>query len=60
MDRLHDEMKKIMSDTDMKEKTANIGLIPFDTAPVAATVDYIKSEQAKWGALVEALGLKGT
>ncbi|MEA3026588.1 MAG: hypothetical protein QOF91_1873 [Alphaproteobacteria bacterium] len=60
VDRLHDEMKKIMSDPDMKERTANIGLIPFDTAPVAATADYIKSEQAKWGALVEALGLKGT
>jgi tripartite-type tricarboxylate transporter receptor subunit TctC len=60
VDRLHDEMKKIMSDPDMKERTANIGLIPFDTAPVAAIADYIKSEQAKWGALVEALGLKGT
>ena len=60
VDRLHDEMKKIMSDPEMKERTANIGLIPFDTPSVAATADYIKSEQAKWGALVEKLGLKGT
>jgi tripartite-type tricarboxylate transporter receptor subunit TctC len=60
VDRIHDEMNKIMSDPDMKERTANIGLIPIEPPSVAATADYIKSEQGKWGALVEKLGLKGT
>ena len=43
----------------MKEKAANIGLIPIDTPSVDGINDYIKSERAKWGALVEKLGLKG-
>jgi tripartite-type tricarboxylate transporter receptor subunit TctC len=60
VDRLHAEMKKIMSDPDMKQKVANIGLIPIDPPSVDATRDYIKSEQVKWGELVEKLGLKGS
>ena len=60
VDRLHTEMKKIMSAPDMKEKASNIGLIPVDTPSVAGISDYIRSEQAKWGSLVEKLGLKGT
>jgi tripartite-type tricarboxylate transporter receptor subunit TctC len=60
VDRLHAEMKKIMSDPAMKEKAANIGLIPTDTPSVAGMQDYIKAERVKWGALVEKLGLKGS
>jgi tripartite-type tricarboxylate transporter receptor subunit TctC len=60
VDRLHAEMKKIMSDPDMKQKVANIGLIPIDPPSVDGTRDYIKAEQVKWGALVEKLGLKGS
>jgi tripartite-type tricarboxylate transporter receptor subunit TctC len=60
VDRLHEEMKKIMSDPGMKEKAANIGLIPIDTPSVAGMQDYIKAERVKWGALVEKLGLKGS
>jgi tripartite-type tricarboxylate transporter receptor subunit TctC len=60
VDRLHSEMQKIMSTPDMKEKAANIGLIPITPPSVAETSDYIKSEQVKWGTLVEKLGLKGT
>ena len=44
----------------MKEKAANIGLIPIDTPSVDGMNDYIKSERAKWGSLVEKLGLKGS
>jgi tripartite-type tricarboxylate transporter receptor subunit TctC len=60
VDRLHAEMKKIMSDPEMKTRIANIGLIPVDMPSVDGTRDYIKSEQAKWGTLVEKLGLKGS
>lgn len=60
VDRLHAEMKKFMSDPATKEKIANIGLIPVDPPSVEGTRDYIKAEQAKWGALVEKLGLKGS
>jgi tripartite-type tricarboxylate transporter receptor subunit TctC len=60
VDRLHAEMKKIMSDPEMKAKAANIGLIPFDTPSVDGINDYIKSERVKWGALVKKLGLEGS
>ena len=60
VDRLHSEMHKIMTAPDMMEKAANIGLIPITPPSVSETSEYIKSEQAKWGALVEKLGLKGT
>ncbi len=60
VDRLHSEMKKIMSDPEMKKRTADIGLIPFDTPSVEGINDYIKSERVKWGALVDKIGLRGT
>ncbi len=60
VDKLHAEMKRIMSDPGMVEKAANIGLIPIETPSVEGIADYIKSEQQKWGALVKTLGLEGT
>jgi tripartite-type tricarboxylate transporter receptor subunit TctC len=60
VDRLHDEMKKIMNDPVMKKRAADIGLIPIDTPSVAGIADYIKSERTKWGALVDKLGLRGS
>jgi tripartite-type tricarboxylate transporter receptor subunit TctC len=60
VNRLHAEMKKIMSDPMMKEKAANIGLIPIDTPSIDGINDYMKAERAKWGALVETLGMKGS
>ena len=45
----------------MKEKASNIGLIPIDTPSVEGIeTTTSKSERAKWGALVEKLGLKGS
>jgi tripartite-type tricarboxylate transporter receptor subunit TctC len=60
VDKLHAEMKKIMSDPDMKKKAADIGLIPIDTPSVDGINDYIKAERVKWGTLVEKIGLKGS
>jgi tripartite-type tricarboxylate transporter receptor subunit TctC len=60
VDRLYNEMKKIMSDPDMKQRAANIGLIPIDSPSVEGMQDYIKAEREKWGSLVEQLGLKGS
>lgn len=60
VDRLHAEMKKIMSDPEMKKRAADIGLIPIDTPSVEGINDYIKAERVKWGALVDKIGLRGT
>ncbi len=60
VDRLHAEMKKIMSDPAMKKRAADIGLIPIDTPSIEGMNDYIKAERVKWGALVDKIGLRGS
>jgi tripartite-type tricarboxylate transporter receptor subunit TctC len=60
VERLHNEMKKIMADKALTEKTAAIGLIPMESPSLDGMQAYLKSEREKWGGLVEKLGLKGT
>jgi tripartite-type tricarboxylate transporter receptor subunit TctC len=60
VDRLHDEMKKIMADPELKKKIETIGLIPFESPSVDDLRAYRRSEQEKWGGLVKKLGLEGS
>jgi tripartite-type tricarboxylate transporter receptor subunit TctC len=60
VDRLHQEMRRIMSAPEMKERAANIGLLPIDSPSVDGIKSYIRSEQEKWGTLVKKLGLEGS
>jgi tripartite-type tricarboxylate transporter receptor subunit TctC len=60
VEKVHNEMKRIMADPEMKAKVANIGLIPIDTPSVADMRTYIASENEKWGSLVKSLGLQGS
>lgn len=60
LDKLHAEMTKIMSDPEMKQKAATIGLLPVDPPSIADTEKYLVSEREKWGALVKTLGLEGS
>ncbi len=60
IDRLHNEMKRIMADPTVKERIANLGLVPTDTPSVEGISAYLAEERTKWGALVRKLGLEGT
>jgi tripartite-type tricarboxylate transporter receptor subunit TctC len=60
VDRLHAEMKQIMSNKDMQERAAQIGLLPIDPPSIPETEQYLKSEREKWGSLVKKLGLEGS
>jgi tripartite-type tricarboxylate transporter receptor subunit TctC len=60
VERLHNEMRKIMSTPDMTKRAADIGLLPLDSPPVEGIRAYIKAEQDKWGKIVRDLGLAGT
>jgi len=60
VDRLHEEMKRIMAEPEMREKISAIGLIPNETPSVEDMRTYIQSEHLKWGALVKQLGLEGS
>jgi tripartite-type tricarboxylate transporter receptor subunit TctC len=60
VERLHGEMKRIMTAPDMKKRAADIGLLPLDSPSTDGIRDYVKSEQEKWGSLVKKLGLDGS
>ena len=58
--KLHDEMKRIMAAPQMRERASAIGLLPLDTPSLADTRAYLASEREKWGSLVKKLGLEAT
>jgi tripartite-type tricarboxylate transporter receptor subunit TctC len=60
VDRLHGEMRKIMSTPEMTKRALNIGLLPLESPSTDGIRSYIKSEQDKWGTLVKNLGLAGS
>ncbi len=60
VEKLHSEMKRIMSDKEMQEKLSNLGLIPLDPPSIPETESYIKSETAKWSDVVKRVGLAGS
>ena len=60
VEKLHAEMKKIMSDPEMQQKATTIGLLPIDPPSIADTEIYLASEREKWGSLVRKLELEGS
>ena len=60
VERLHGEMKMIMSAPDMRQRISDMGLIPIDPPPIAETERYIKSETVKWRGVLTNIGLAGT
>ena len=58
---LHDaEMKRIMSEPDMRERISAIILIPNDTPSIDEMRSYVQSGYVKWGAPVKQPGLEGS
>jgi len=60
VERLHQEMRKIMSTPEMKKRALDIGLLPLDSPPIDGIKSYLTAEQQKWGSLVTKLGLQAT
>jgi tripartite-type tricarboxylate transporter receptor subunit TctC len=60
VERLHGEMKRIMSAPEMKQRIGNMGLIPLDPPPIAETERYIRAQTAKWAVVLKAIGLAGS
>lgn len=60
VNRLQQEMRRILATPDMQQRIANVGLIPFDAPSAAAISQYIRAERGKWAALVKSLGLEGS
>ena len=60
VDKLHQEMKRIMALPEMRQRASNIGLLPIEVPSIGETQKYLASERDKWGSLVRKLGLEGT
>src|SRR3954464_707771 len=60
VEKLRQEMKRIMAAPEMSKRISDLGLIPIETPTVEGIRAYIKSEQEKWGSLVRKLGLEGS
>ncbi len=58
--KLHEEMKRIMSDKELQQRIALLGLMPHDPPSIADTESYLRSEKEKWSALVKKLGLEAS
>lgn len=58
--RLHNEMKRIMAEPDIQNRMKGIGLIPVESPPVEGIQKYIADEEAKWGAVIQKLGMAGS
>jgi len=60
VDRLHNDMNMIISTPDFRKMLTDRGQVAVATPSIEGIQRYIKSEQDKWGVLVEKLGLKGS
>ena len=60
VDRLHEEMKKILAAPEMQQRIATLGLLALPTPSVEGVNQYLRAEREKWGSLVKSLGLAGS
>jgi len=60
VNRLHSDMKAIISTAQFRKLLTDRGQVAVATPSIDGMKSYIKSEQDKWGTLVEKLGLKGS
>jgi tripartite-type tricarboxylate transporter receptor subunit TctC len=60
VERLHGEIRSIMAQPDVKEQIAKQGLLPVDTPSVANLQVFVKTEIARWGAVVQQAGIAGS
>jgi tripartite-type tricarboxylate transporter receptor subunit TctC len=60
VDKLRQEMRRIMAAPGMSKRILELGLIPIDSPSRTEIQAYIKSEQEKWGSLVRTLGLESS
>jgi tripartite-type tricarboxylate transporter receptor subunit TctC len=60
VDRLHEEMQRIIAAPEMQQRIANLGLLALPTPSVDGVNKYMRAEREKWGSLVKSLGLAGS
>jgi tripartite-type tricarboxylate transporter receptor subunit TctC len=60
VDKLHDDLKRVLDAPDVKDQILKNGMIPTDASSVPALRDFIKAEIVRWGKVVQQAGLTAT
>ena len=60
VDKLHAELKAILTTPDMKERIVNDGMLTMDNPSVEGLQDFVKAEIVRWGKVAQQAGLAGT
>ena len=60
VERLHADLKAIMSMDDVQQAFNRVGVVPVVSPPLAELPKFIATEQERWGKVVKQAGLAGT
>jgi tripartite-type tricarboxylate transporter receptor subunit TctC len=60
VDKLHGELKSVLTAADMKEQIAKLSLLPMDDPPVDDMRKFVASEVTRWGKVVAQAGIAGS
>jgi tripartite-type tricarboxylate transporter receptor subunit TctC len=60
VDKLHVEVKSIMSQSEIKDQAVKMGMVPIDTPSVADMQSFVKTEIVRWGKVVQQAGIAGS
>jgi tripartite-type tricarboxylate transporter receptor subunit TctC len=58
--RLNTDLLKVLGASEVQQQIIRLGMVPAPPAPPAGLQDYITSEMARWGKVVQQAGLAGT
>jgi tripartite-type tricarboxylate transporter receptor subunit TctC len=57
VDRLNAELSAVLAQADTKEQILKYGFLPLQNRDVEALKDFVRSETARWGKVVEDAGI---
>jgi tripartite-type tricarboxylate transporter receptor subunit TctC len=60
VDRLHRELKAVLAEPEVKEFIGKNGMVPMPDHSVEGLQDFVKSEIARWGKVVQQAGIAGS
>jgi putative tricarboxylic transport membrane protein len=60
VDRLHAELKIAATLPDIHKQMIDLGTIPFDSPPPAELKNFLASEIARWGSIIDKAGVAGS
>jgi tripartite-type tricarboxylate transporter receptor subunit TctC len=60
VDKLHRELLSILATQDAKDQVTKYGFIPVDSPSIEGLREFVKSETARWGKVIQDAGFAGS